>query len=177
MVQVPATAPITKRGFVFRDLTLRQAEEALIAACLDHEHALLTAARELGPHPFRSEVAFDLDRYYVTLINAYISGSYHEQGNRDALALVYPDDAWRIQEELFDGNTAVAAYVDDLVAALRGTYDALDDALRAARALYETPVGYLAPLRDLARQQAHIHQLTHATSKPDWASIRARAGQ
>lgn len=140
--------------FTFRDLTLLQSEESLVAGVLDHEHALQMATRELGPHPFRSEKAFELDRYYVTLINAWLSGSYSEHGNREALALMYPDEAWRISEELFDGNTAVNAYVDDLVAALRDTYGAMDTAVNAARALYETPVSYLVPLRPKPRPDA-----------------------
>lgn len=161
--------------FVFRDLTLRQAEESLVAACLDHEHAIIAAARELGPHPFRSEAAFELDRYYVTLINAYLSGAYSEHGNREALAQLYPDEAWRIRDELFDGNTAVAAYCDDLVAAMRDTYAALDAALRSARALYETPVGYLAPLRELAKREAEVKAAQPSRdAPPDWMRIRGR---
>lgn len=146
--------------FTFRDLTLRQAEESLVAGCLDHTHALLAAARELGPHPFCSEAMLDLDKYYVTLINAYLSGSYNEQGNREALALLYPEEEWHIREELFDGNTAVAAYVEDLVAALRDTYAAHNAAIAAARALYETPVALqvitsAAPTPSQPRQQRY----------------------
>jgi hypothetical protein len=130
--------------FSFRDLNLRQAEEALVAGCLDHTYALVTAARELGVHPFRSECAFELDKYYVSLINMYISGCYNELGNREALALAYPEDAFRVEDDLFDGNTAVDEYVDALVAALRETYDAQDEAVRAAMALTETAI-YLKP--------------------------------
>lgn len=163
------------RPFVFRDLSLREAEESLVAACLDHEHAIVTAARELGVHPFRSEATFDLDRYYVTLLNAYISGSYDEHGNRDALAQLYPDEAWRVTDGLFDGNTAVAAYVDDLVAALRETYAAQERAVAAARALYETPIGYLAPLREIAKREAEVRSATPQDTPPDWMRIRSRA--
>lgn len=132
------------RPFTFRDLSLRQAEEALVSGCLDHEHALVTAARELGLHPFRSEVAWELDRYYVTLINAYVRGCYSEANNRHILTIVYPEDAFRIEDDLFDGNTAVSAYIDALVDALRTTYDAQDSAVHAAMALTEAPV-YLVP--------------------------------
>ena len=132
------------KPFSFRDLSLRQSEEALVAGCLDHEHALRTAARELGPHPFRSEAAWELDRYYVTLINAFVRGCYSEAGNRTILALIYPDDDFRITEDLFDGNTAAAEYVDALVEALRQTYEAQDLAVSAALALTEAPI-YLVP--------------------------------
>lgn len=130
--------------FSFRDLNLRQAEESLVAACLDHEYAIVTAPRELGLHPFRSDAAFELDSYYVTLINAYIRGCYSEAANRDILCVIYPEDSFHIQDELYDGNTAVSAYVDALIAALRETYDAQDMAVRAARALTETSI-YLVP--------------------------------
>lgn len=132
------------RPFLFRDLNLRQAEESLVAACLDHEYALVTAARELGAHPFRSEVAWELDRYYVTLINAFVRGAYSDLNNRRTLAIIYPDDSYRIETELFDGNTAVNEYVDALIEALRETYDAQELAVRAAEALTETAI-YLVP--------------------------------
>lgn len=130
--------------FHFRDLNLRQAEEALVAGVLDHEYALRVAARELGAHPFRSECAFELDKYYVSLINMFVSGCYNEMGNREALALAYPEDAFRVEDDLFDGNTAVPEYVDALVEALREVYDTQDMAVRAARALTETAI-YLVP--------------------------------
>ena len=148
---------IPLRPFSFRDLNLRQAEESLVAACLDHEHAIITAARELGVHPFCSEVAFELDRYYVTLINAYVRGAYSELNNRRTLALIYPDDAFRIETDLFDGNTAANEYVDALIAALRECYDAQIAYVAAAEALADAPISLsstlqLSPVRQEMRR-------------------------
>lgn len=136
--------PFPLRPFSFRDLNLRQAEESLVAACLDHEHAIVAATRELGLHPFRSEAAWELDRYYVMLVNAYVRGCYSESENRTVLALVYPDDDFRIKDDLYDGNTAVAAYCDALIEALRDTYDAQDTVVRAVMAITDAPI-YLVP--------------------------------
>lgn len=130
--------------FTFRDLDLRHAEEVLVAGCLDHEYALLATARELGKHPFRSEVTYELDAYYTALLNAWIQGSYSEERNRSILSKAFPEDDFRITEDLYDGNTAIHEYVDALVAALRQTYDAQDLAVRAAEALTETAI-YLVP--------------------------------
>ena len=124
----------------FRSFQLWQAEEALLAACLDHEYALVTAARELGPHPFRSEYTLDLDIYYTWLLNAYLAARYDEQENRARLSARYPNAKWQIEDQLFNGNTSIAAYADDLVMALRETYAAQDRAVAAARFLSETPI-------------------------------------
>lgn len=147
--------------FSFKDLTLRQAEESLVAACLDHEQALLESARELGPHPFRSEMTHELDRLYVWLLNAYISGAYDEQGNRSALAARYPDDAWWIEEDLFDGATAVAAYVCALVAALKATYLAQDKEEVAISAREDAPISTF-------RYVQRVSQAPPAVSETGW---------
>lgn len=131
-------------SFSFRDIRLRWAEESLVAGCLDHEHCLTESLR-LPWRFFRSEMGGELERVFYILVLWYRIGAYDGATNRDRLGELMrkhgePGDDWWVEEDLFDGATAVPAYCVALVDALLATYQAQDDAVAAVKALYETPI-------------------------------------
>lgn len=77
----------------FKDFTLRQAEEEIVGACIDHEHAMASSLRILSVDDFRSEVADDLRLIYYTLAGWYERGAYDPATNRERLLdLAEPHD-------------------------------------------------------------------------------------
>jgi hypothetical protein len=82
----------------YSDLTLREQEAELVAACIDHEDALLTAISILPVDDFRSQEASDLRQVFYVLAGWYSSGTYDPETNRDSLALyfdeIYIDGLW-----------------------------------------------------------------------------------
>lgn len=132
-------------SFTFKDLTLLQAEEALVAGALDHEHMMIEALR-LPWRFFRSESGADLERIFYILAAWYRLGTYDGMTNRDRLGKMLcarseVDIAYWVEETLFDGATAVKAYCVALVDALLATYEVQDAEVAATRARLDAPIG------------------------------------
>ena len=76
-------------SFRLRELSLRQAEEELVGACIDREAALREALRGLAVEPFRSEAASVLGQVFYLLAGWLADGSYEESTNRDQLEAAF----------------------------------------------------------------------------------------
>ncbi len=124
----------------FRSYTHAEAEAELVGACIDHEHALLTALRTLPLDDFRSEQTEELRRVFYVLAGWYSKGLWDRDTNRERLAL-YFDDYWI--DNLWCDWGVVPEYVSALCNAIKGSNDLLDEAVAAHYRLKHTN-----PLRD-----------------------------
>lgn len=115
----------------FKDYTLRDAEWEIVGACIEHEHALLTAMRYLPVDDFRSEIAEDLRRVFYVLVGMYTRHSYDPKTNRDRLELCFPD--LDIDGMWCPFGTS-ERYVEELVQAVSESNRLADCAVEAARA-------------------------------------------
>ncbi|MDZ4250933.1 MAG: hypothetical protein U0990_12730 [Candidatus Nanopelagicales bacterium] len=123
--------PFFDTAIPFAHLNLRQAEEELVGACIDHESALRIALASLPLEPFRSHVTHDLRRIFYTLAGWLERGAYNPATNRDRLKQVVGDD---YLESLFCGFGIVPEYVSALCDAINESNRLQDDALAAVHA-------------------------------------------
>lgn len=131
-------------SFSFRDLTLREVEEELVGAAIDHEAALidLYGARQITS--FRSEQAYELNQIANVLFAWHDKGCYSEERNRDRLEKHF--DVHYIHD-LWCPLGVIPEYVMALCEALTKSYALHDDAVAARiRLLNEHPFRPESPL-------------------------------
>ena len=125
--------------FTFKDLTLRQVEEELVAAAIDHEHALieLYGARRL--QAFRSEHAYELNQITNVLFAWHDRGLYNPARNRARLDKHFDPG---FIDALWCPAGIVLPYVVALCAALVRSNELFDEAVSARiRWQDEDPIG------------------------------------
>lgn len=152
-----ATQPEGGTVLPFKDLSLREAEEEIVAACIESSDALEVCLGVLPVDDFRSEVAADLRIIFYTLAGWYENGTYNPDENFNRLLSLSEAstnnnrdyEAWHgLLDMLFCPGTNVPGYVEELCRAV--THDkALADAAVAAASAWRNET----KLRDsLARQ-------------------------
>ena len=127
----------------FNDLTLREAEEEIVAACIESSDALEVALSILAVDDFRSEVAADLRIIFYTLASWYENGSFDPDENFNRLLLLSEAQAgnnrdyevWHgYLDMLFCPGTNVTGYVEELCRAVTHDKALADTATTAALA-------------------------------------------
>lgn len=114
--------------FGFRDLTLREVEEELVGAAIDHEHALIELYGATRLTSFRSEQAYELNRIANVLFAWHGRGLYDPARNRDRLEKHFTPE---YIHDLWCPAGVVPEYVAALCGALVKSYELFDDALYA----------------------------------------------
>lgn len=122
--------------------SLQDAEETVVACCIDYEHAMRHALTVLPLRPFRSEVADDLDLIFYTLAGWLASGRYDGIENRENLMLLAEPDSGRNRDYrawlgylywLQHPQAVFPDYARHLIDMLAKHYRLADAQLKAAR--------------------------------------------
>lgn len=185
----------------FPDVDLQAAEEQLVGASFDHEHAMRACLHRLPLRPFRSVHAEDLHLIFYAAAALFDRGEYDGATNRDRLMLDmakagYGDIAAWLDDDyaLWSPWCAAPEYVDALLDALLGSYRLYDDHVRATKAyLEENPLAItpavtdryfaelgpaLARLKNAQWQTSPSLARLQSTAAPpsvDWEAIGQRA--
>lgn len=126
--------------YSFRDLTLREVEEEIVGAAIDHEHALIELYGATRISSFRSEQAYELNRVANVLFAWHDRGLYDVERNRTRLEKHF--DPFTIGE-LWCPAGAIPSYVHALCAALIKSNELFDEAVRARiRWQTENPIAF-----------------------------------
>lgn len=125
-------------AFTFRHLDLRSAEQELVGACIDYEHALDYCARRLPADLFRSEAAGELRTIFLVLLSWQARGIYDEHENRRNLEVNF---AAALIDELWSVSSWNRPYFQALTDALIAEYSAWDAAVGSiSRLLFDAPL-------------------------------------
>lgn len=124
--------------FSFRDLTRLEVEEELVAAAIDHEHALIELYGATRLRSFRSEQSYELNQIANVLFAWYGLGCYNTDRNRERLDKHF--DPGYIHR-LWCPLGVLPEYVNALCGALITSNELFDDAVTARiRWLNENPI-------------------------------------
>ena len=131
--------------FSFLDLTLQDAEEELVGACIENQGALEMTLELLPLEPFRSPVAHELRRVFYVLAGWLALGAFDRETNRERLQRLMPDLAGYLDDTWAGGGLdclcgAVPEYVEGLCLAIIEHNRRYDARLAAALAYQEGPL-------------------------------------
>jgi hypothetical protein len=118
--------------FTFHHLSLREAEEELVSAAIDYEHALIELYGATRIRSFRSEKAYELNQISNILFAWHDRGLWHTLYNRERLEKFF--DPYYIKQ-LCCPQAFSIEYAADLARAVVQNYTLHDEAFDATMRL------------------------------------------